>query len=129
TQGDFRQYQNNLVFVLAEEALRDQMKARMMRRLALEAMRRPERKAQLSPHQQDKIDELYQRSEQELALAIQQCYRHVFFPSRENRVEGGGIDLAHVAIDVQSASDRPGHGQQQVLRALSDNQKLRRAED
>lgn len=129
TQGDFRQHQNHLVFVLADEALRDAMKQRMARRLALEALRAPDRKAQLSAHQQDKIDELYQRSEQELALAIQQCYRHVFFPSRENRVEGAAVDLAHVAIDVQSASDRPGQGQQQVLRALADNQKLRRAED
>lgn len=127
--GDFRQHQNNLVFVLADESLREAMKHRMVRRLALEALRAPERKAQLSPHQQDKVDELYQRSEQELALAIQQCYRHVFFPARENRVEGAAVDLAHVAIDVQSASDRPGQGQQQVLRVLGDNNKLRRADD
>ncbi len=129
TQGDFRQHQNHVVFVLADEGAREAMKQRMMRRLALEALRAPERKAQLSGHQQDKVDELYQRSEQELALAIQQCYRHVLFPSRENRVEGAGIDLAHVAIDVHSASEKPGQGQQQVLRVLADNQKLRRAED
>jgi hypothetical protein len=127
--GDFRQHQNNLVFVLADEGLREAMKHRMARRLALEALRAPERKAQLSAHQQDKVDELFQRSEQELALAIQQCYRHIFFPSRDNRVEGAAIDLAHVAIDVQSASDRPGQGQQQVLRVLGDNNKLRRADD
>ncbi len=129
TSGDFRQHQNNLVFVLADEALRDTMKQRMLRRLALEALRAPDRKAQLSPHQQDKVDELFQRSEQELALAIQHTYRHVFFPSRENRVEGAGIDLAHLAVDVTAASDKPGQGQRQVLRALADNQKLREPDD
>lgn len=127
--GDFRQHQNNLVFVLADANQREAMKHRMLRRLALEALRSPDRKAQLSPHQQDQVDERFRRSEQELAVAIQQAYRHVFFPSRENRVEGAGIDLAHVAVDVGSASERPGQGQQQVLRALGDNQKLRHADD
>ena len=105
------------------------MKQRMLRRLALEALRAPDRKSAALPHQQDKVDELFQRSEQELALAIQQTYRHVFFPSRENRVEGAGIDLAHLAIDVTAASDKPGQGQRQVLRALADNQKLRQPDD
>ncbi len=39
------------------------------------------------------------------------------------------MDLAHVAIDAGSASDKPGQGQQQVVRALADNNKLRRADD
>ena len=39
------------------------------------------------------------RSEQELAIAIQQCYRHVFYPSR-NRVGASDVDLAHSAIDM-----------------------------
>ena len=127
--GDFRQHQNNLVFVLADEAQRDAMKHGMVRRLALEALRAPSERRSSRRHQQDKVEELYQRSEQEVALAIQQCYRHVFFPSRDNRVEGAAIDLAHTAIDVGSASDRPGQGQQQVVRALTDNNKLRRSED
>ena len=39
------------------------------------------------------------RSEQELAIAIQQCYRHVFYQSR-NRVGASDVDLAHSAIDM-----------------------------
>lgn len=39
------------------------------------------------------------------------------------------MDLAHTAIDVPSASDRPGAGQQQIVRVLRDLNKLRLAED
>ena len=72
--------------------------------------------------------ELEARSEQELAIAIQQCYRHVFYPSR-NRVGASDVDLAHSAIDIHSTSDKPGAGQQQIVRALRDLKKLRLSED
>ena len=39
------------------------------------------------------------------------------------------IDLAHTAIDLPAASDQPGAGQQQVVRALRELNKLRLAED
>jgi hypothetical protein len=35
------------------------------------------------------------------------------------------VDLAHSAIEVESASEKPGVGQQQVVRALQANKKLR----
>ena len=75
-----------------------------------------------------KVRELAARSEQELAIAIQQCYRHVFYPSR-NRVGTSEVDLAHSAIDVHSASDKPGAGQQQIVRVLRELKKLRLSED
>ena len=66
----------------------------------------------------------------EVATAIQQCYRHVFYPSRQ-RLSGSPVDLAHAAVDIHSASERPGSGQQQIVRTLreSANQKLRLSED
>ncbi len=123
SQGAFRQLQNNVLFLVADEGLRDAMKARVRRRLALEAMKLPERISQLAEHQQAKVLELYRRSEQEVALSIQQCYRHLFYPARAHRVEGATVDLAHAAFDVQSASERPGAGQVQVLRTLADASK------
>src|SRR5262249_15799801 len=105
------------------------MKEAMLRRLALEALREPESLGQLAEHQQRKVQELYQRSEQQLALAIQQSYRHLFYPSRNNRVDGAVVDLAHAAFDVASASEKPGQGQEQIIRALLDGQKILRAED
>jgi hypothetical protein len=129
TQGDFRQLQNHLVFLVADEQLRDDMKHAMYRRLALRAMRSPERLKDLAEHQQQKVQELYQKSEQAVAIAIQKCYRHLFFPSRNNRVEGALVELAHTAFDIPSTADQPGRGQQQVERALADNNKLLRDTD
>ncbi len=123
-----RVLRNNLVFVAADEARKEDMRRKACRRLALREMKKPERLAELAEHQQDQVRELEARSEQELALAIHQCYRHVFYPSR-NRVGASDIDLAHTAIDTHSASDRPGAGQQQIVRALRDLNKLRLAED
>jgi len=123
-----RVLRNNLVFVVADEARKEDIRRMAFRRLALKEMKKPERLAELAEHQQDQVREMEQRSEQELALAIQQCYRHVFYPSR-NRIGQGGADLAHTAIDTHSASDRPGSGQQQIVRALRDLNKLRLPED
>ncbi len=123
-----RVLRNNLVFVAADEERRADMLRKARRRLALREMKKPERLVELAEHQQDQVRELEARSEQELALAIQQCYRHLFYPSR-NRVGTGDVDLAHTAIDTHSASDRPGAGQRHISRALRDLNKLRLAED
>jgi hypothetical protein len=76
------------------------------------------------------VRELEQKSEMEVATAIQQCYRHVFYPSRQ-RLPGSSVDMAHAAVDIHTASEKPGSGQQQIVRTLreSANQKLRLSED
>lgn len=119
---------NNLVFLIADEGRKDEMRHRMVRRLALRSLRKPERLAELAEHQQAKIRELESKSETEVAVAIQQCYRHVFYPSRAARINDS-IDLGHTAIDTPSSSAAPGAGQQQVVRVLRDLKKLRTTED
>ena len=123
-----RVLRNHLVFAVADEARVEDMKRLTRRRLALQDMKKPERIAELAEHQQARVREMEARSEQELANAVQQCYRHLFYPSR-NRIGDGSVDLAHSAIDTPSASDKPGAGQQQVMRALRDLGKLRLSED
>ena len=123
-----RLLRNNVVFVVADEARKAEMRRHASRRLALRELKKPERLAHLAEHQRDKVCELEARSEQELALAIQQCYRHVFYPSR-HRVESADVDLAHSAIDIHSTSDQPGAGQQHIARILADLNKLRYPED
>ena len=123
-----RQLRNNLVFVVADENRRDAMRRKAARRLALGALSRADRLGDLAEHQQEKVREWEKKSLHELATAIQQCYRHLLYPSR-NRVEGGRVDLAHAAVDIPAASHRPGVGQLQVERALRDLNKLRGAED
>ena len=123
-----RALRNNVVFVVADEARKEEMRRKTAHRLALRELKKPQRQADLAEHQQAQVRELEARSEQELAIAIQQCYRHVFYPSR-NRVGASDVDLAHSAIDIHSTSDKPGAGQQQIVRALRDLKKLRLSED
>jgi hypothetical protein len=126
--GSLRALRNNLVFVLAEDARIEEMKHKMARRIALRGLKTPERLLDLAEHQQAKVRELEARSEADVAIAIQQCYRHLFYPSR-TRITGASVDLAHSALDIHSASERPGSGQQQVVRALRELRKLRVPED
>ncbi len=126
--GSLRALRNNLVFVVADDGRIDEMKQKTARRLALRELVKPERLKELAEHQQAKVREIDSRSESEVAIAIQQCYRHVFYPSR-TRVPGATVDLAHSALDIHSASEKPGAGQQQVVRALRELRKLRTSED
>ncbi|MCB1884749.1 MAG: ATP-binding protein [Geminicoccaceae bacterium] len=126
--GGLRQNRNNVVFVVADAGRKEGMRQAVLRRLALDDMRRPERLQDLAEHQRDKVRELYQRSQQEAALAIQGAYRHVFYPSRQ-RLEGAAVDLAHTAVEHTGTAANPGDGQRQVVRVLQDNNKLRLPED
>ena len=123
-----RALRNSLLFVVADEARKEEMRRKTHHRLALRELIKPDRLNDLAEHQQDRVREMEARSEQELAIAIQQCYRHLFYPSR-NRIGMSDVDLAHSAIDVHSTSDQPGAGQQQIVRALRDLGKLRLSED
>ena len=123
-----RALRNNLAFVVADDAHKEEMRRKARHRLALRELKKPERLLDLAEHQQAQVRELEARSEQELAIAIQQCYRHLFYPSR-NRVGASDVDLAHSAVDIHSTSDRPGAGQQHIVRALRELGKLRLAED
>lgn len=125
-----RGLRNHLVFVVADENRIEEMRKKIVRRLALQELIKAERIAELADHQQRKVRELESKSEADAAISIQQCYRHVFYPSRQ-RLPNSPVDLAHAAVDIDSASERPGSGQQQIVRTLRDNanQKLRLSED
>lgn len=122
--NDWRHNRNNLSFVVADAAGIPVMRARMLRYLALESLRVPGKLKDLADYQVAKLNEDFGRTKHQLATAIQQCFRHIFYPSR-NRVEGANCDLAHTVVDIQTASDRPGDGQKQVVTQLQNVNKLR----
>lgn len=122
----FRILRNNVVFVAAEEAKIEDMRGSMARRLALLELKKPERLAQLAEHQQAKVRELESKSETAVAISIQQTYRHVFYPSKVGAI--GTTELGHTAIEISSASEKPGSGQQQIVRGLRELNKLRTGE-
>ena len=121
---DFRSFRNNLVFLVADESRKEDMRTKMVRRLALIEMKNPERQKELAEHQQSKVRELESKSLTELAISIQQCYRHTFYPSR-NRIGTSEVDLAHTALDVHATGNHPGEGQRALTLALQDLNKLR----
>jgi hypothetical protein len=100
------------------------MKARMLRHLALESLRVPGKLKDLAEYQVAKLNAEFEQSRHSLALAVQQCYRHIFYPTRI-RVDGCQSEIGHTAIDIQTASDRPGDGQKQVITQLQNISKLR----
>ncbi|MCY4155850.1 MAG: DUF499 domain-containing protein [Gammaproteobacteria bacterium] len=123
-----RVLRNHIVFAVADDALKDEMRRKASQRLALRELKKPERLKELAEHQQAQVREREARSQHDLAITIQQCYRHVFCPSRFNIVTQG-VDLAHTVIEMQSTSDQPGAGQRQIERALRELNKLRLPED
>ena len=125
--ASLRALRNHLVFVATDDAGKAEMQHRARLRLALRALKRADRLRNLAEHQQDQVLELEARSEQELAIAIQQAYRHVLYPSSAGM--DADVSLAHTAIDIHSAADQPGVGQRHIARALRELQKLRLPED
>jgi hypothetical protein len=113
---------------VVDAARKDEMRQKMIRRLALDDLRRPERLNELAEHQREQIRRLFGEAERDVATAIQQAYRHVLYPSKA-RLEGATVDLEHAAVELPSAGADPGKGQQQVVRALRDNHKLRLPDD
>ncbi|MDA9436274.1 ATP-binding protein [Bradyrhizobium sp. CCBAU 51627] len=123
-----RSLRNNLIFVLADEHQLSNMKAKMTRRLALHELSRPERLLELAPHQQEAVKIENGRAEHAIAIAIQNCYRHVLYPSKMGLGDGTAT-LGHAVIDLQNASEKPGSGQTQIFRQLQEQGKLRDASD
>ncbi len=119
---DLRSGRNNLVFILAERARKDEMKAKSRRKLALDSLKTPDRIRALPPHQQDKIRELAQAGVSDLAVSVQQAYRHVFYPSSE--LTDTGLNLKHAVLDIPNTSADPGAGQKQVERYLHATHKV-----
>lgn len=126
--GGLRQLRNNLVFLVADERHVGHLNSTVSRHLALQELKRPDRLSELADHQKAQVIELAQRSQTDIAVAIQQCYRHLFYPSR-TALGGGSISLDLATIDQHSASERPGSGQTQIVRQLTEIGKLRTPED
>ena len=121
-----RSLKNNVVFVAAEEARREPMRVQAVRLLALQMMNTPDRLRELADHQKQQVQLWAGKSEQVLNTAIQQCYRHLFYPSRRSLL--ANVTLAHVAVEV-SQHDNPGMAQRGIVNTLRECGKLRLRED
>ena len=128
TKEEYRTFQNNLVFLVADERTHSDMKQAVRRQLALEALANEQKLKELAEHQQAKVKEERRTAIFKVAQAITQCYRHLFYPSN---VKFGSSDamLSHIAIEYQNLSDTPGNGQLHLRRILREHKKLLEAGD
>ncbi|HOE12788.1 MAG TPA: DUF499 domain-containing protein [bacterium] len=120
---DFRDFRNNLVFVVADERKIENMKDKMRRHLALHALLKPDRIRELVDHQQRKVKEESENSSFQIAESILHCYRHLFYPSHIP-MAGCEDQVGYTVIEVTQASDSPGDGQRHVERILREQKKL-----
>jgi len=124
---DIRLNRNNLLFVVADESRIEALRAQTRKYLALQALKTSGRMEDLAEHQREQLRGWQGQSDRDLATAVQQTYRHIFYPSKPG-LDGEGVDLAHAAIDDTSSAAEPGDGHKQVIRELHGH-RLRLPED
>jgi hypothetical protein len=122
----FRKLRNNVIFVVAEEAKINEMCREMARNLALHELIKPQRMQELAQHQQNTLLEWKRKSGGLVNMAIQRCYRHIFYPSRQSL--SPNTELAHSAVEV-TQNDTLDFGQRPPTQVLRESNKLRLAED
>jgi hypothetical protein len=122
----FRKLRNNLIFVVAEEAKIGDMRREMARFLALHELVKPQRMQELAQHQQNTLLEWNRKAGGLVNVAIQRCYRHIFYPSRQPL--SPDTELAHSAIEV-TQNDTLDNGQRPPTQVLRESNKLRLPED
>ena len=118
-----RELRNNLVFVAADERGVGNMRELVRRRLALGLLQKPEYQRELADYQQGKVKKEFGDLTLTVAMAILQCYRHLFYPSSSS-MAGTQLPLGHTMIELSGAGDYPGNGQHQVQRILHEQRKM-----
>jgi hypothetical protein len=79
-----RKYQNALVFLLADEMERDNMRAAARRYLACQAVRADSSTYnQLTDNQKEQLDEMIREAREGLPRAIASAYRHIAYPVKD----------------------------------------------
>lgn len=116
---------NNVVFLTADRRKIADMEEAVTRRLALVDLESRGAGA-LAEHQVRRLRELKTEAVHRAAVAVQQCYRHVFFPSGQALDNSG---LAHLVLETDNTAANPGDGQKAILRTLRDHQKVSAPED
>ena len=86
TDRKIRELKNNLVFVAADERTIPNMRDLVRRRLALGLLLKPDHQRELADYQQGKVKAEYEKLKLDVAMAILQCYRHLFYPDRKSVV-------------------------------------------
>jgi hypothetical protein len=123
SQGSFRQYQNNLVFLVAAKEELSSMIEAAQKNLALKRLTGPPRSSDFTKDQLKKLSETLGKAELELRVAITRAYRNLFYP------EGNNNGLKHYVLQIQEAVDPKQDRQAELIRVLADLKKVLRGDD
>lgn len=107
---------NWVLFLIADRDNTDRVRQQARRLLALERLVTPSRIEQLADHQQKEVKRKYQNAKSDLAIAIQNSYRHLYYPDNSG--------LQHATIETQATAAQPGSGERAVIGCLADANKL-----
>lgn len=121
TAGNLRTYRNSLVFVVADVAHLETMRDRARALIAAEALASDSaRLAQFTQEIRTKIETFRDRARLEARIAVNRCYRHVYFPSSDR----ANSYLRHRELSPQAVGDTK-NATAAVLTLLDDDGKIR----
>ena len=123
TDNQYRVYQNNVVFAVADQDRVKTIERQVRRRLGLKRLQEPDRMRDLADYQQEQVKEEFRKSDTIVSVAVAQCYRHLFYPSN-NPLGGSEAKLAHTVVDLPGAAEHPGKCQRHIRRSLRDQKKV-----
>jgi hypothetical protein len=122
SDSKFREFKNNLIFLVADEKLSGELLETMRKRIALESLNKSKR-PEFTKEQITEVLKRLNTATFDAGVAVLQCYRHLFYPAK-TPMAGTNLPLAYRMIELANASEKPGNGQGQVIRVLEDDKKL-----
>jgi predicted AAA+ superfamily ATPase len=127
----FREYRNNVLFLVADCALTARMIEVAKRTLALRNIHgNRDLTSGLSKDQRNRLDEKYKTSGLEAVEAIITTYRHLYYPSVTGDITGTvKLPLRHYTISVDKAADVRKDQQSVLLETLVGLNKVLKSDD
>lgn len=124
----FRNYQNNVLFLVADGGQTEQMVSEMRRYLAIERITgSSERMREFNDDHQKKLRELKQTAELNVRIAITKSYRYLFYPTSDAPKEYAF--LRRETVPPQGQGDTNIDQTNVVVRVLHNLQKVRTSDD
>lgn len=124
----FRNYQNNILFLVADEDQAEQMISETRRYLAVERITgSSERMREFNEDHQKRLREMKQAAELNVRVAITKTYRYLFYPTRD--APKGHAFLRREVVPPQGQGDTNIDHTNVVVRVLHNLQKVRTSDD
>lgn len=122
-QNSFRVYQNNVLFLVADEGLIENMVEVAQRYLAINRIvGDAERMHSFTEEQRKKLKKMGEAAELEVRVAVSRAYRHLFFPRAG--APKAHSQLEHAVLPPQDQGDARKDQSEVVLRILRSHNKV-----